>query len=112
VTDAENGRVALDRIAQDAFDLVLMDMQMPVLDGLAATRTLRAREAERGELEPVPLIMLSANALAEHRLDALAAGADRHLAKPITAAALIGAIRDTLAARQRPERLEPCPRTG
>ena len=81
------------------FDLVLMDMQMPVMDGLAATRALRAHEAARGEQAPVPVIMLSANALAEHRIKALDAGADRHLAKPITASALISAIRDTLAAR-------------
>jgi CheY-like chemotaxis protein len=46
--------------------------------------------------------MLSANALAEHRLEAANAGADRHLAKPINAAALIGAIRETLAARRDP----------
>jgi CheY-like chemotaxis protein len=70
------------------------------MDGLAATRALRVREAARGEHGRVPVIMLSANALAEHRRQAQEAGADRHLAKPVTAAALIAAIRDTLAARR------------
>jgi PAS domain S-box-containing protein len=97
-----DGAQALALLAHARFDLVLMDMQMPVMDGLAATRALRAQEAERGEQAPVPVIMLSANALAEHRLEAVKAGADRHLAKPINAAALIAAIRDTLAARRAP----------
>ena len=100
LTVAGDGAQALAVLAHMPFDLVLMDMQMPVLDGLAATRALRALEAARDETQPVPVIMLSANALAEHRLEALNAGADRHLAKPITASALIGAIRDTLAARR------------
>ncbi|MGZ5983522.1 MAG: ATP-binding protein [Caulobacteraceae bacterium] len=112
LTVVDNGAQAVTVLEHVRFDLVLMDMQMPVLDGLAATRAVRAREAERGERAPVPLIMLSANALAEHRSDALAAGADRHLAKPITAAALLGAIRDTLADPRDPEQLEPRPRTG
>jgi PAS domain S-box-containing protein len=116
LTVVADGVQALEALARERFDLVLMDMQMPVMDGLAATRALRAREAAGDERHPTPLVMLSANALAEHRLQALDAGADRHLAKPITAAALIGAIRDTLAAAPRADepadRLEPGPRTG
>jgi PAS domain S-box-containing protein len=100
LTVVSNGAAALEALEHARFDLVLMDMQMPVMDGLAATRALRAREAERGDAEHVPLVMLSANALTEHRLQAAEAGADRHLAKPITAAALIGAIHDALAARR------------
>jgi CheY-like chemotaxis protein len=100
ITMVGDGAQALALLTHVRFDLVLMDMQMPVMDGLAATQALRVQEQARGELAPVPVIMLSANALAEHRLKALNAGADRHLAKPITAASLIGAIRDTLAARR------------
>jgi CheY-like chemotaxis protein len=102
LTIVGDGAQALAVLETVRFDLVLMDMQMPVMDGLAATRALRAHEARRGECAPVPLIMLSANALAEHRQQALDAGADRPLAKPITAAALIAAVRDTLAARRAP----------
>ena len=61
---------------------------MPVMDGLTATRAIRA--AERGVRTPV--IMLSANAMAEHRYEALAAGADLHVAKPVTAASLLAGI--------------------
>jgi PAS domain S-box-containing protein len=100
LTMVNDGAQALALLTHVRFDLVLMDMQMPVMDGLAATRALRVQEASRGEPAPVPVIMLSANALAEHRIKALNAGADRHLAKPITAATLIGAIRDTLAVRR------------
>jgi CheY-like chemotaxis protein len=102
LTMVGDGAQALTLLAHVRFDIVLMDMQMPVMDGLAATRALRALEAARGERAQMPVIMLSANALAEHRLEALKAGADRHLAKPVKAAALIGAIRDTLAARRGP----------
>jgi PAS domain S-box-containing protein len=102
LTVVKDGAQALAELARVRFDLVLMDMQMPVMDGLAATRALRDQEAARGDPAPVPVIMLSANALAEHRLEAVNAGADRHLAKPINAAALIGAIRETLAARRDP----------
>ena len=64
---------------------------MPVMDGLAAVRAIRAREADRGEAR-TPIIMLTANALKEHAEAALAAGCDLHVAKPITPAALFGAI--------------------
>jgi CheY-like chemotaxis protein/nitrogen-specific signal transduction histidine kinase len=100
LTVVTDGAQALAELAQAPFDLVLMDMQMPVMDGLAATRALRDQEALRADPAPTPVIMLSANALAEHRLEAIKAGADRHLAKPINAAALIGAIHETLAARR------------
>ncbi len=102
LTIVNDGAQALALLAHVRFDLILMDMQMPVMDGLAATGALRAQEAARGEQASVPVIMLSANALPEHRIKALDAGADRHLAKPITASALISAIRDTLAARHGP----------
>jgi len=91
----EDGRQALDAFAEGGFDLVLMDMQMPVMDGLSATRAIRELEADRG-LPRTPVIMLTANAMAEHVAAGRAAGADAHLTKPVTLAALFGAIRGAL----------------
>ena len=87
----ENGAQAVEAFQGGGFDLVLMDMQMPVMDGLNATRTIRAFEAERG-LARTPLLMLTANAMAEHVEAGRQAGADGHLTKPITLAALFAAI--------------------
>jgi len=71
---------------------------MPVMDGLAATR--RIRESERASGKPrTPVIMLTANALPEHVAASLAAGADRHLEKPVTLASLLEAMNDVLADR-------------
>ncbi|MDZ4110270.1 MAG: ATP-binding protein [Brevundimonas sp.] len=87
----ENGQQALDACREDHFDIVLMDMQMPVMDGLTATREIRALEAREGRPR-TPVVMLTANALAEHVAAARAAGADRHLAKPFDAAELIETV--------------------
>jgi PAS domain S-box-containing protein len=92
VVTVGDGAQAVDAFANEAFDVVLMDMQMPVMDGLAATRAIR--EFEASGRRPTPVIMLSANAMAEHRLQAAEAGADLHLAKPVTPAALLAAIAD------------------
>ncbi len=89
VTVVENGALAVEAFAAQVYDLVLMDMQMPIMDGLAATRAIRNLEAAGGR---TPIIMLSANAMASHRQDALLAGADLHVAKPITVATLIDGI--------------------
>ncbi len=89
VVTVEHGALAVAALGQSEFDVVLMDMQMPVMDGLAATRALRAAE-DGGRRTPV--IMLSANAMAQHRYEALAAGADLHVAKPVTAASLLAGI--------------------
>ena len=95
LTIAPDGAAALSILEGERFDLILMDMQMPGVDGLAATRTLRAREAA-GATPPTPVLMLSANAMREHREAARAAGADAHLAKPVTAEALVSAIAELL----------------
>ena len=87
----ENGQLALDYLKANAVDLVLMDMQMPELDGLSATAAFRAFEVKTGAA-PTPVIMLTANALDEHVKASLAAGADRHLAKPIRPAELLETI--------------------
>jgi signal transduction histidine kinase/CheY-like chemotaxis protein len=87
----ENGQQAVEAYREDRFDIVLMDMQMPVMDGLTATREIRSIEAGDGRGR-TPVVMLTANALAEHVAAAQAAGADRHLAKPFDAAELIETV--------------------
>jgi CheY-like chemotaxis protein len=84
-------------MAED-FALVLMDMQMPVMDGLAATRAIRDFEAALPNRRRTPIIMLSANAMRQHVDDAIAAGADFHLAKPVSLASLRGAVARALNA--------------
>jgi signal transduction histidine kinase/CheY-like chemotaxis protein len=91
VAEAEDGQEALDRIARERFDVVLMDCMMPGLDGFAATRRLRERE-EREGLPRLPVVALTANVM-EGDLDRCAeAGMDRHLGKPFTMAELRAAV--------------------
>jgi CheY-like chemotaxis protein len=94
----DNGALALDLLKTERFDIVLMDMQMPELDGLSATAMLRAFELEAG-LPRTPVIMLTANALDEHIRASHEAGADLHLSKPIHAIALIESIVQAIAVR-------------
>lgn len=92
LTSVENGAEAVAAYRAGGFDLVLMDMQMPVMDGLTATREIRACEQSQG-LERTPVVMLTANAMPEHIAAGIAAGADRHLAKPFNAADLLELVR-------------------
>jgi CheY-like chemotaxis protein len=87
VTLANNGREALDRIAGQAFDVALMDMQMPVMGGIEATQEIRRGEAEGlyGQRPHLPIIAMTANAMQGDREICLAAGMDDYLAKPIRA---------------------------
>lgn len=87
-----DGAEAVAAFETGVFDVVLMDMQMPGMDGLTATRAIRAVEAARRATPRTPILMLSANAMAEHRDAARDAGADLHVAKPITAAGLLTAL--------------------
>lgn len=98
----EDGALALETFKREAFDLVLMDMQMPVMDGLTATAAIRAFEAQAGRL-PTPILMLTANAMAEHVEAGRAAGADGHLTKPLTLAALFDGIAQAVARGPRVE---------
>ena len=113
VTVAADGVQALRAFEQGTFDLVLMDMQMPVMDGLAATRAMRRHESEAGR-SATPVIVLSANAMPQHRQEALDAGADLHLAKPVTAATLIAAVHQALRPDEPGDigRLERSAQTG
>jgi CheY-like chemotaxis protein len=91
LTCVEDGAAAVEAVAAQDFDLVLMDMQMPVMDGLTAVRAIRAREAQRGEGR-TRIISLTANAMPEHAEASRLAGADGHLTKPIAADKLIAAV--------------------
>ncbi len=96
LTCVENGAEAVDAAAGASFDLILMDMQMPVMDGLTAIRMIRAAEGAAGRAS-TPIWALSANALPEHVAASMAAGADGHLSKPVSAAALFGALAEACA---------------
>jgi PAS domain S-box-containing protein len=91
LTSVEDGLAAVEAYAADDYDAILMDMQMPGMDGLTATRAIRHHEQVHG-LTPTPIFMLTANALSEHLEASRHAGADRHLTKPITADKLLGAL--------------------
>ena len=88
---AHDGRAGVEAWRAGGFDAILMDMQMPVMDGLAATRAIRALELAEGRPR-TPVFVISANALAEHQAASHAAGADLHLAKPVVAADLFSAL--------------------
>lgn len=96
LTTAEDGKRALELFRAQSFDLILMDMQMPVMDGLTAVREIRREEAS-GTRPRTPIIMLTANVLPEHVAAGTEAGADGHLAKPLDVRALFTAI-DAVAA--------------
>jgi PAS domain S-box-containing protein len=98
LTTVENGREAVDVFRPGLFDLILMDMQMPVMDGLAATRAIREIEARAG-CAPTPIAMFSANAMDEHLALASEAGANHHIAKPITPERLLAGIEVALSHR-------------
>lgn len=78
---AENGRKALEAFSQDNFDLILMDVQMPEMDGLEATKAIRAAEKQTGR--HVPIIALTAHAMKGDRERCLEAGMDEYVSKPI-----------------------------
>ena len=85
---AQDGREALDTLARDHFDAVLMDCQMPVMDGYAATRELRRHP----QWQDLPVIAMTANAMVGDREKVLAAGMNDHIAKPIKFAELFGTL--------------------
>jgi CheY-like chemotaxis protein len=94
---AENGAIALARLKAGEYDLALMDIQMPVMDGLETTRLIRDWERERG-LPRMPILALTASAVEEDVRRALEAGIDMHVSKPIRKAVLIAAIKKSVRA--------------
>ena len=99
VDDAPNGSVAVEKFQSGSYDLVLMDIHMPVMDGYTATRKIRTWEAENHK-RPTPVLALTANAFEEERQASLDAGCDAHLVKPIRKAELLEAIRTYARASQ------------
>jgi PAS domain S-box-containing protein len=91
ITFAENGREAVEKYTGGTFDLVLMDLQMPIMGGLAAMQAIRAWEKETGRPR-TPMLAVSANATDDHVHEAKEAGADDHVAKPIVRETLFEAI--------------------
>jgi two-component system, sensor histidine kinase len=94
---AENGQEALDAVSNRPFDLALMDIKMPVMDGIAATRAIRALPGPAARL---PILALTANADERDELDYVAAGMNGVAQKPIQPDALLNAIRLVLAETQ------------
>ncbi len=99
VTDVANGALALAALAEADFDLVVMDLQMPVMDGLEAIEAIRD-EARFGGKASVPIVVMTACAFTEDRDRCMAAGADAYLSKPVEKAALGRAVEAALAARR------------
>jgi len=88
IETAENGQVAVQMVAEHEYDLVLMDMQMPVMDGLAATRAIRLQP----RFKSLPIIAMTANVMESDRERCTEAGMNDHLAKPIDPDALLAAL--------------------
>jgi CheY-like chemotaxis protein len=98
-TVAENGAQALERLSERRFDLVLMDCQMPVMDGFEASARIRAQE--NPEIRAIPIIAMTANAMAGDRERCLAAGMDDYISKPISTNYLKEAIERLAGKRDR-----------
>jgi two-component system sensor histidine kinase/response regulator len=97
VTSVSNGEEALQRWHAQRFDIIVMDVQMPVLDGLEATRRIRRIEADEGRDARTPIIGLTANALKGDREQCLGAGMDDYIAKPMHNDELLAALARVLA---------------
>lgn len=92
VDEAENGEEAVNMFKQAVYDVVLMDVQMPVMDGREATRRIRQWEQQEQHTKPVPVIALTAHAIKEEIDMCLEAGCNSHLSKPVKKSTLITTI--------------------
>ena len=95
LTRACTGREAVELAGREKFDIILMDIRMPVMDGLEATKAIR--ELEREDAKKIPIIAMTANAFEEDRKACLDAGMDEHIGKPIDIPLLKSAIIKLLA---------------
>jgi len=93
VVIADNGQRALDSLDEQSFDIVLMDIQMPIMDGLTATKEIRKQD----KYQNLPIIAMTAHAREEDKQRSLAAGMNLHIAKPVTAHLLLTSIVQALA---------------
>ena len=101
IEEAEDGQIAVDKIEQSTpgyYDLVLMDIQMPVMDGYTATKTIRRLPNKL--VANVPIIAMTANAFEEEKRQALSCGMNGHVAKPINVPVLFETIKQILKANQ------------
>jgi CheY-like chemotaxis protein len=101
VVIAENGKIAVDLATAQPFDLILMDMQMPVMDGYAATIELRSKGLK------IPIIALTAHAMAEDRAKCMASGCSAYLSKPIDEETLLKTVHQHLGNNPTPATNEP-----
>lgn len=90
---AENGQVAVEMFQAVRYDLVFMDVEMPVMNGLSATQAIRQWEQEE-DLDPVPIIALTSHDQKEKLLETLDAGCTAHLIKPLTKEAMLKTIEE------------------
>jgi PAS domain S-box-containing protein len=105
VTLVADGAAAVAAVQAGRYDLVLMDMEMPVMDGLSATRAIRRLD---GDVRDIPIIALTASAMPEEVARCRAAGMNDHLAKPIERASLLATVALWSGAEAAPEAAEPC----
>ncbi|WP_312785361.1 ATP-binding protein [Brevundimonas sp.] len=105
IVTADNGREGVDRFLGGDFSLILMDMQMPVMDGLSAIAEIRAHEVQQGRRR-TPIVMLTANTTDAHHERAMRAGADALVAKPVTLEILLAGLRHGAAAAEAWSRTE------
>ena len=112
VTSAANGQQAVNFASTESFDLILMDLQMPIMDGLTATSMIR--EEERASARPrVPIVALTANALKDDRDACVAAGMDDYLTKPVSRDRIAAGLKRLLpdaASRVRAPATRPAPK--
>ena len=112
IDEAEDGAAAVEKFRTGTYDLVLMDIQMPIMDGYSATRAIRAMERETGRRH-VPILALTASVLAAALEKAIEAGCDAYVVKPVKKAALLAAVHkatrdlETNGDRPAPDSLHP-----
>jgi CheY-like chemotaxis protein len=93
---ANNGQEALDKFDATKYDIILMDIQMPVMDGVQATKKIRETEVDK-RIVPTPIIAITANALAGDREHCLASGMDEYISKPFQVEVLVSKMKNLLA---------------
>ena len=99
---AVNGQIAVDKFLSSApgeIDLIMMDIQMPIMDGYTATRTIRA--SNHPSAQSIPVVAITANALVEDVREAMKAGMDAHIAKPVVVDKMLASLRDVFAQREQ-----------
>jgi len=104
---AENGQMALDALKEQKYDVILMDCQMPVLDGFEATRIIRQQEALRDDNYHIPIVALTANVMDGYRERCLDAGMDKYLSKPVSSKSLVKVLQHWLEPTQALESAGP-----